>query len=147
MGLHGSDPERRLVRSVSWVSSKWPDRAPTGHALIRASVGGAPDAVGLDQPDRTLIERAHEDLRELLQIVEAPILARVYRRPRAMPQLEVGHLDRMSSIDRRLASIPGLFVSASGFRGIGLPDCISDARAVAQRAAAYVHGVADRAAG
>jgi oxygen-dependent protoporphyrinogen oxidase len=135
--------ERRLLRSVSWMSSKWPDRAPPGHALIRASIGNATDAVVLEQHDRTLIERAHKDLRELLDIVEVPILARVYRRPRAMPQLEVGHLDRVSAIDRRLASVPGLFVSASGFRGIGLPDCISDARSVAQRAAAYVHEVAD----
>ena len=45
--------------------------------------------------------------------------------PLAMPQLEVGHLDRMAPIDRRL-TLPGLLVSASGFRGVGRPDCITD---------------------
>jgi len=56
-----------------------------------------------------------------------------------MPQLEVGHLQRMERIERRLAAIPGLFVSASGFRGVGLPDCITDASAAAGRVAAYLH--------
>ena len=44
----------------------------------------------------------------------------------------------MERIDRRLSALPGLFLSASGFRGVGVPDCISDANAVADRVAAYV---------
>jgi oxygen-dependent protoporphyrinogen oxidase len=130
--------ERRRVRSATWVSSKWPGRAPLGHALIRVSLGAESVEAGLDQPDERLAGWAHEELRELLGITAEPILARVYRRPRAMPQLEVGHLERMAAIERRLASVPGLFVSASGFRGVGLPHCISDARTVADRAAAFV---------
>jgi len=131
--------EGRHVRSASWVSSKWPGRAPAGHALIRASLDGAREGAAIEQSDETLIGWTHEDLRDLLGITREPVVARVYRRPRAMPQLEVGHLERMAEIDRRLASIPGLFISASGFRGVGLPDCISDVSAVAAHAAAYVH--------
>lgn len=131
--------DNRRVRSASWVSSKWPGRAPPGRALIRASLGRAGDAAVLEESDDTLIGWAHDDLRSLLGITAAPVVARVYRRPRAMPQLEVGHLERMAAIDRRLASIPGLFISASGFRGIGLPDCIGDARTVADAADAYLH--------
>jgi len=41
-------------------------------------------------------------------------------------------------IDRRLALHPVLFVSAAGFRGIGLPDCISDAGTTADRVLAYL---------
>ncbi|HET7617614.1 MAG TPA: protoporphyrinogen oxidase [Vicinamibacterales bacterium] len=129
--------ERRRIRSATWVSSKWPGRAPAGHALIRVSLDGAGQAEP-DAPNETLAARAHEELRALLGITGDPVVARVYRRARAMPQLEMGHLERMAAIDRRLASVPGLFVSASGFRGVGLPDCIKDARAVAERAAAYV---------
>ena len=133
--------EPRHVRSASWVSSKWPDRAPAGCALIRACLGSVTDTSALDQSDETLVSWAHDDLRDLLGIDAAPVLARVYRRPLAMPQLEVGHLNRMSAIDARLETTAGLFVTASGFRGIGLPDCISDARAVAERAAAYLKSV------
>ena len=130
--------ERRRVRSVSWVSSKWPDRAPEGSVLMRASIG-APGDIGLmDECDSVIISRAHEDLSELLDIHDTPTFARVYRLPLAMPQLEVGHLDRMAAIDRRLSTLGGVFVTASGFRGVGLPDCVKDAHAVAERAAAFV---------
>jgi len=130
---------RRRIRSASWVSSKWPERAPAGHALIRASLDARVPAI-LDQPDRTLAAWAHDELSDLIGIDDAPVLARVYRRPEAMPQLEVGHLQRMAEIERRLASTPGLFITASGFRGIGLPDCIADARRAADRATAFLRG-------
>ena len=130
--------ERRRVRSVSWVSSKWPDRAPQGSVLIRASLGDARGGTLEEASDSELIAWAHDDLSDLMEIRETPTLARVYRLPLAMPQLEVGHLDRMGRIDRRLSTLPGLFVSASGFRGVGLPDCIKDATAVAERVATYL---------
>ena len=130
--------ERRRVRAVSWVSSKWPGRAPDGSVLIRASLGGPSDGELLDASDSALIDWAQNDVRDLLRIGESATLARVYRLPLAMPQLEVGHLDRMAAIDRRLSTLPGLFVSASGFRGVGLPDCITDAHAVAERVAGYL---------
>lgn len=128
--------ERRCVSSVSWVSSKWPGRAPEGHALLRAALRGGASA--MEQSDDALIAQADGDLRDVLDIHGAPVLARVYRRSHAMPQLEVGHLDRMAAIDRRLASLPGLFISASGFRGVGIADCIADAQRVAGRAGEYV---------
>lgn len=127
--------ERRRIRSVSWMSSKWPGRAPAGSVLLRVSLGRAAETFELS--DRTLIDWAHEDLRDLLGLSAPPLLARVYRLPLAMPQLEVGHLDRMAAIDRRLSVLPGLFITASGFRGVGLPDCIKDAQSVAERVAAY----------
>jgi oxygen-dependent protoporphyrinogen oxidase len=63
-----------------------------------------------------------------------------------MPQLEVGHLHRMERIDRRLSTLPGLFLSASGFSGVGLPDCIKDANAVAERVAGYLDPSLDTSA-
>lgn len=119
---------RRSVRSASWVTSKWPGRAPGGHVLIRVSMA---DDSAVD--DRAAIAQADGELRDLLGITADPVLTRVHRAPRAMPQLEVGHLDRMAAIDRQLAGSPGLFISAAGFRGVGLPDCIADASQVASR--------------
>jgi oxygen-dependent protoporphyrinogen oxidase len=130
--------EGRCVRSVSWVSSKWPDRAPEGHVLIRASLGDARRGKYEDFCDEELIAWAHDDLSDLLEIRGAPTLARVYRLPRAMPQLEVGHLQRIKAVERRLSTLPGLFVSASGFKGVGLPDCIKNATAVAAQVAGHL---------
>ena len=40
------------ITACTWVSSKWEDRAPADHVLLRAFVGGAhdPGAVDLDDP-------------------------------------------------------------------------------------------------
>ena len=139
--------ERRRVRSVSWVSSKWPERAPEGSVLIRASLGDPRCGTLGGVSDDELIAWAHDDLTDLMEIRDTPTFARVYRLPLAMPQLEVGHLQRMERIERRLATLPGLFLSASGFRGVGLPDCINDAHAVADRVAAYIDPSLDIGAG
>jgi oxygen-dependent protoporphyrinogen oxidase len=130
--------QRRHVGAVSWVSSKWPDRAPEGSVLMRASLAQAGDGGLMEMSDTIAIDRAHDDLRKLLQIHDAPTFARVYRLANAMPQLEVGHLDRIAAIDRRLAMLPGVFVTASGFRSVGLPACIIDARSVAESVAAHL---------
>jgi|EndMetStandDraft_9_1072997.scaffolds.fasta_scaffold25771_2 protoporphyrinogen/coproporphyrinogen III oxidase len=133
--------ERRLVTTVSWVSSKWPDRAPENQVLIRASIGRHGQSAPLENSDVALTAWADDDLRELLGITAPPIATQVCRWPQAMPQLHVGHLDRMGALDRRLASLPGLFISAAGFRGAGIPDCIADAQTTAKDAAAYIRAL------
>ena len=45
---------------------------------------------------------------------------------------------RVATIERHLARFPGLFVTGSGFRSIGIPDCIADGRETAARAATFV---------
>lgn len=132
--------ERRHVTAVSWVSSKWANRAPAEHVLFRVSLGGAGHADAIDVSDDEAIGRAHVDLAQLLGITAVPALSRVYRWRRAFPQFDVGHLERMAAIDRRLERHPGLFLSAAGFRGVGLPDCIGDARGAARRAVRHLNG-------
>jgi oxygen-dependent protoporphyrinogen oxidase len=104
--------------------------------LIRASLSCGSGSDAMDASDEQLRAWALDDMRRLVGTTRDPVLAKVYRCPMAMPQLEVGHLDRMAAIDGRLSRLPGLFISAAGFRGVGLPDCIADARATARRAAA-----------
>ncbi len=122
------------ITAATWTSSKWPDRAPAGRALVRAFFGSVRTGDLMELDDAALTCAAHEDLRRLLRIDGSPLLRRVYRWPRANPQYELGHLSRIEAIEHRLARHPALFVTSSGFRGIGIPDCIADARRVAARA-------------
>lgn len=122
----------------TWVSSKWPARAPEGHVLLRGFLGGGRDPRRLDASDDELIDTARHELTDLLGITGSPLFSRLYRWTRQSPQYEVGHLQRVASIERRVAALPGLFITGSGFRAIGIPDCISDGRATAARAADYV---------
>ena len=128
------------ITATSWVSSKWPGRAPEGQVLLRAFMGGTRDPHALDRSDRELVQQAHTDLAKILQIDESPGLTRVYRWPRANPQYEVGHLERIAAIERRLERWPGLYLTGSGFRGVGIPDCIADGRSVAAAAVEAVAG-------
>jgi protoporphyrinogen/coproporphyrinogen III oxidase len=122
----------------TWVTSKWPGRAPEGHALIRAFLGGGRDPHRFERSDEELIEIARDALTGLLDIEGEPAVTRLYRFHRQSPQYEVGHLQRVASIEQRLASVPGLFLAGSGFRAIGIPDCIADGRDTAIRAAEFV---------
>jgi protoporphyrinogen/coproporphyrinogen III oxidase len=125
------------ILAASWLSSKWPRRAPDDRVLLRAFVGGARDPEALRATDAELVDRSRRALAPLLGIQGDPTLTRVYRFPRANAQHEVGHLARVAAIERVLARHPGLFVTGSGFRGTGIPDCIADARATAMSAALF----------
>jgi oxygen-dependent protoporphyrinogen oxidase len=130
--------ERSALLAGTWVTSKWPGRAPDGHVLLRAFLGGGRDPQRLEASDEDLIETARTELGELLGISGVPMITRLFRWTRQSPQYEVGHLQRVAAIDDQLASVPGVFLTGSGFRAIGIPDCIADARATASRVAAYV---------
>lgn len=125
--------------ACTWVSSKWSSRAPAGHVLLRAFMGGAHDPSAIDLSDDRLVEIAWREIGAVLGIRRPPLMARVYRWRNAGAQHNVGHLARMGALERRLAQLPGIVVAGSGFRSIGIPDCVADGRAAA-RAAAQVHG-------
>ena len=128
------------ITAGAWISSKWPHRAPEGQALLRAFLGGARDPDVLSRSDAALATAALNDLRTILSIHGEPVMTRVYRWDRSSPQQEVGHRDLMGRIDAALAAHRGLFVTAAGFRGVGIPDSIADARQTAGTASAFVVG-------
>jgi oxygen-dependent protoporphyrinogen oxidase len=74
-----------------------------------------------------------EELGGIAGITAEPLFARVYRWKQSNPQYDVGHAQRSREIDEALAEHPGLYVTGSGFRGIGLPDCVKDGRETARR--------------
>lgn len=130
--------ERRTLMAGTWVSSKWPNRAPDGHVLLRGFVGGVAGADLLALDDGSLVDRVVNELAERLGIDGAPMLTRVFRWLDATPQHEVGHHRWMRALDQRLATVHGLFLTGSSYRGTGIPDCVADGRAVGAKAAALL---------
>ena len=123
----------------SWLSSKWPHRAPDDdHVLLRTFVGGARDPQALDRSDAELVALSIRALHPLIGITGEPLFTRVYRFDRGNAQHEVGHLQRVADIDRALARHPGLFLTGSGFRAVGIPDVVADARATARQVDAWL---------
>ena len=124
--------EGRAILACTWTSTKFPHRAPEGFGLIRSFVGRAGQEGALDVDDDDLLKLVLDELRRTLGITAPPVLHRIFRWPKAMPQYTLGHLDRLDVVESRLAAHPGLFVAGSAYRGIGIPDCISSGETAAE---------------
>jgi len=122
---------RTRITAATWVSAKWEGRVPDDSVLIRAFLGGEhdPDAVDLD--DETLVAVVRRDLQAVMGIAAPPSLARVFRWRRAGAQHTVGHLRRVDEIEQRLRAHGNVHVAGAGFRSVGIPDCVADARRIA----------------
>ena len=126
--------ERRALLACTFSSVKYPGRAPEGLALLRCFLGGALDESALERSDDDLAATARAELRDALGVSAEPVLVRVRRWPHAMPQYRVGHLDRVDAIERALGRLPGLALAGSGYRGVGISDCVRSGEAAAARA-------------
>lgn len=130
--------ERSGILAGSWLSSKWPNRAPADRVLLRTFIGGARDPDAFERSDDEMVQISMNALAPLLGITGEPLFTRVYRWERANAQHEVGHLDRLASIERTLERLPGLYLTGSGFRGVGIPDCVADGRATARQVSTWL---------
>ena len=116
--------EKRSLIACTFSSVKFAGRAPQGHALLRAFVGGALQPELLELSGDELLARVFADLRDLLGIKRAPLFAEVTKWERSMPQYHVGHLERVKRIEERVAALPGLVLAGNAYSGLGIPDCI-----------------------
>jgi oxygen-dependent protoporphyrinogen oxidase len=128
-----SEPNRLLA--ATFVSTKFPERAPDSRVLLRAFLGGRRERRILDSSDADLESLSLRELERALGPLGAPLFSRVVRWPDRTPQIELGHAERIHAFERALEDVPGLFVLGSGLRGVGIPDSIAAARAIAGRIA------------
>lgn len=115
----------------TWVSSKWPFRAPSDRALMRIFFGNT----DVDRADDDLIHRARNEVTRTLSVSATPELVHVARFRRASPQPRVGHPARVARIKKGLESVRGVHVLGSAYDGVGLGDCVRQAEAIAGRIA------------
>jgi oxygen-dependent protoporphyrinogen oxidase len=123
--------EGRSILAISFLSVKFPGRAPSGTALFRVFVGGATQPDLFERDDEMLVTVVRQELSELLGAVGEPLLVSVSRHPRAMPQYTLGHLDRVAAIRQQLARHSRLLLTGNALDGVGIPDCVRAAQAAA----------------
>ena len=122
------------MTAATFVSRKWPDESYADRAVIRCYVGGAGDEGVLEAPDEDIVEACVRHLSAVLDL-PVPAASRVHRWWRAMPQYELGHLDRVRRI--REALPPGIFLVGSAFDGVGVSDLARAAEDTAARVLAH----------
>lgn len=121
----------RILGSV-WNSSLFPGRAPEAYALLTTFVGGATDPSAAKLSPEELSNIVHSELAPLLAIKSAPTFCNVTSWPRALPQYNLGHADRLASIHKNLARFPGLFLAGNYLRGPAIGACVEQALAIAE---------------
>jgi oxygen-dependent protoporphyrinogen oxidase len=122
--------EARPIDAITCVRAPQNPRLPPGYTLIKIFFGGGmPETALLD--DAALQSLAQAELRQLLGIVAEPLVVRSFRWLASFPQADVGHLERLAEIEASLP--PGIFLAGAPYRGLGVPDCIRQARVVANK--------------
>jgi oxygen-dependent protoporphyrinogen oxidase len=116
---------------VTWASNKYRGRAPAGAALVRVFLGRSGDEGWVDESDDVLIAEAREELARVCGVEGEPVLCRVFRWPRGLPQYVIGHLERVERIAAQVRRIPGLHLAGASYWGVGIPDCIASGWAAA----------------
>jgi oxygen-dependent protoporphyrinogen oxidase len=142
-GLLVPEVERRNLLGVIFSSTLFSGRAPDGHVLLTAFVGGVrhPDLANADLV--TLTARVMDDLRLLLGVRGEPSFRAFQLWPKAIPQYTLSYgrfKDIMDEAERRNH---GLGLTGSYRDGVGLGDVISAADQTAERIAGQV-GASER---
>lgn len=125
--------EKRTLLACTFSSVKYPGRAPAGHVLLRAFVGGALFPETYDLPDDRILAGIDRDLADLVGIHARPMQTMVTRWPRSMPQYNVGHLERIARIEEEAGRFATLALAGAAYRGVGIPDCVRSGEAAAER--------------
>ncbi len=134
-GILLASTTKRVLKAATFLSTKWPHLDRPDDYLLRMSAGRAGVTVADDLDDDELVTALLADLGELTGLRADPLEMRVQRWPRTMPQLEVGHADRLARIRTALTAYPGIELAGASYDGVGIVSCVRSARRAADRIA------------
>lgn len=121
-----------VITACTWTDKKWSHTTPAGKTLLRAYVGRPGSNVVKDNDDEAIVKLARRDLDKMMEIKGEPEFTIVTKLFNSMPQYEVGHIDRIRSIQHYMKSnYPGLVITGASFEAVGLPDCVAQGQRAA----------------
>ncbi len=128
--------ERRKIMACTFSSLKYPGRAPEGHVLLRAFIGGSLQHELFQDDDQAMEKNVRAELANLLGVKAAPLFARIWRHPNSMPQYHVGHEQKIQRVETAMKQFPTLALAGSAYHGVGISDCVYSG----EEAARYIIG-------
>jgi protoporphyrinogen/coproporphyrinogen III oxidase len=122
-------PRTQGVRTLGtiWSSSLFAGRAPEGWQLLLNFIGGTLDPALAKLSEPEIIAAVHQDLKKTILRPDTkaePKAIAVHVWDKAIPQYELGHLDRLATVEKELQKSQGLYISANFIGGVALGDCI-----------------------
>jgi oxygen-dependent protoporphyrinogen oxidase len=137
-GFLAPEVERRRVLGVIFSSSLFPERAPAGHVMLTAFVGGTRDPDFVQADPQTLTARVLDDLRPLLGTRGEPTFRSVQVWPKAIPQYVLGYgrfKEIADDVERRNS---GLVLAGTYRDGVSLGDALASGAQAAARIAEHL---------
>lgn len=130
--------ERYRILGVLWDTFLFPNRSRKGTLLIRVMLGGAVDPeIGALEEDR-IEALATTEAGRLLGLPAPPIFRKTVLWKRAIPQYELGHLDRVAAIESERRKLPGLFFAGNALTGIAFAKAVARGMAAGAEAGAFL---------
>jgi len=124
-----------VLTACAWYSRKWAHVRPRGGgAVMRCFAGRTEGDPVLKMSDTELCGLLAAEIAAVTGAKSDPIEALVTRWDDALPLYWVGHMDVVDRIEAAVARHKGLEMAGAGYRGSGLPDCITQGEAAARRA-------------
>lgn len=119
-------PRAEKVRTLGivWNSSLFPGRGGEGRVLLSSFVGGATDPDILAMSDEAILATVRDDSAKLLKITGQPIVSRLWRHPKALPQYNLGHGFTVEAVRAAERSTPGLYFSGNYLEGPSIGKCM-----------------------
>ncbi|MFT7670146.1 MAG: oxygen-dependent protoporphyrinogen oxidase [Planctomycetota bacterium] len=115
------------------------ERAPEGQMLVRCMIGGATDSAAATLTDNELLGIAIDDVKRLFGIQDNPSVYEIARWRGAIPQYELGHMERVHRIDAELGRFaeiqPGLHLAGCHARGVAFGKTAAEGWRVGELAA------------
>jgi oxygen-dependent protoporphyrinogen oxidase len=133
--------EPGAVLGVSWDSTLFPGRAPEGHVLVRAFLGGLRHPEVATWTDGETMAHALEHVSTVLGADGTPVLSRLFRWPSAIAQYTLGHLDRVRRVREAVQRLPGVWVCGTAFDGVSMNHAVASGRRVGRAIADAVAAV------
>ncbi|MCK9296486.1 MAG: protoporphyrinogen oxidase [Desulfobulbaceae bacterium] len=139
-GYLAPECEKRFTLGVLFSSHMFPNRAPAGKVLMEALVGGRRHPERLELADEEIISSVCRDIRQLMELPEKPLFAKVLRPASAVPQLEMDHPKMLAYRAGLEQENTGLYICGFGWDGVGINDMVKSARKAAMAISAGGRG-------
>jgi oxygen-dependent protoporphyrinogen oxidase len=137
-------PRTQGVRTLGtiWSSSLFAGRAPEGWQLLLNFIGGTLDPALAKLSESEIVRAVHQDLKQTILRPDTkaePKAIAVHVWDKAIPQYEIGHLQRLATVETELQKSQGLYISANFIGGVALGDCIKRSLIEASKIEAFLN--------
>jgi protoporphyrinogen/coproporphyrinogen III oxidase len=136
-------PRREGMQTICtfWNSSLFPHRAPEGKVLMtsfagRAALDDEPGPIN-EQECASIVEKENA---KILGISAPPADRLVWEDPRALPQYNIGHAQRVVELQEILRTTPNLALIGNFLKGRSIGDCVDTALHAAEEMHSQIFG-------